>query len=235
MNSHPELTYRYQPLFSYEFKSALSEDSTYSEIETFYERIQDASSEFVLRDSDFHKSDRPKGILFKEVRYLHLIPLLLRAGVRIVFIRRNPVDVINSWCQAPREFDPSWDIGEEWLDAEKKNQGKIEEFYGMIGWLRAQEILASISPDLRGLLHVLEYEDLREKPEEMVSNVFDFLGLKFQAQSMAFLKETTTTHRDGVYDVHRTMPAVRVLPEEVTAMILARNEVQNYMKTRTGG
>lgn len=235
MNSHPELIYRYQPLFSYEFKSALNEGSTNSEVETFYERIQVASSDFVLRDSGFHKLDRPTGILFKEVRYLHLIPMLLGAGVRIVFIRRNPVDVLNSWYKAPREFDPSWDIEDEWLDAPKKNMGKTEEFYGLTGWLRAQEILASISSDLRGLLHVLEYEDLREKPEEILPLVFDFLDLKFHDQSRAFLKETTTVHKDGVYDVHRTKPTLRLLPEKIAAMILARSEVQEYMETLAGG
>ena len=105
MNSHPELIYRFQPLFSYEFKSALDEDSTTEEINLFYKQIREASSDFVLRGREFAKSARPAGVLFKEVRYLHLIPLLLRSGVRVVFIRRHPVDVLNSWYQAPREFD----------------------------------------------------------------------------------------------------------------------------------
>ena len=86
MNSHPELVYRFQPLFSYEFKDALNEKSSVEDVDLFYRQIREASSDFVVREGGFTKSASPAGVIFKEVRYLHLIPLLLRAGVHVVFI-----------------------------------------------------------------------------------------------------------------------------------------------------
>jgi len=38
----------------------------------------------------------------------------------LVYIYRNPIDMINSWTLAPKEFDPAWDISEEWFSASKK-------------------------------------------------------------------------------------------------------------------
>lgn len=230
INSHPDLIYRFQPLFSYEFKSALNEKSSDEEVGLFYRQILEASSDFVVRESDFVKSASPAGVIFKEVRYLHLIPLLLRAGAHVVFIRRHPVDVLNSWYQAPREFDKTWDLNKEWMDAPSKNQGRIEEFYGLSGWVRAQRILGSIAPNLRRRLCVLEYEELRRKPSSTLSDVFHFLGLDFHEQSKRFLHETTSIHKEGVYDVHRTKRAVLALPQNIVDLILAEGEVQKYLE-----
>lgn len=235
LNSHPDLIYRYQPLFSYEFKSALNEDSTTKDVANFYEQIRGASSDFVLRERGFEKSDEPVGVVFKEVRYLHLIPLLLSAGVNVIFIRRHPVDVLNSWYQAPKEFDPDWDIREEWLRAPRKNLGRTEEFYGLSGWIRAQQILESIALNLRHRLHILEYEELRENPLPILSEVFKFLGLGFHLQSERFLIETTSIQKEGVYEVYRTKRAPLALPQPIVDLILAESEVLRYLSQKEEG
>ena len=116
------------------------------------------------------------------------------------------------------------------MEAPSKNQGQIEEFYGLSGWVRAQRILESIAPNLRNRLCVLEYEELRENPSSTLFDVFQFLGLDFHEQSERFLHETTSIHKEGVYDVHRTKRAVLALPQDIVDSILAESEVQNYLQ-----
>jgi len=52
-NSSPNVAYRFQPLFSYAFKSRLNEHSTADDIENFSRDILNTSDEFVTQKKKY--------------------------------------------------------------------------------------------------------------------------------------------------------------------------------------
>ena len=48
-DSHPEVAYRFQPLFSYTHKDQLNESSSLNEINDFFEDILKSKDEFILQ------------------------------------------------------------------------------------------------------------------------------------------------------------------------------------------
>ena len=56
--------------------------------------------------------------------------------IKIILLVRNPIEVINSWVNAPKEFNPNWNIDEQLIDATLKNSGKKENFYGLKAWTK---------------------------------------------------------------------------------------------------
>ena len=76
-NAHPNIVYKFQPLFSYEFKNALDENSPKEEISLFFEKIATCKSDFLDQSeekkrliSPNFKKETIKAILYKEVRYI---------------------------------------------------------------------------------------------------------------------------------------------------------------------
>lgn len=83
-NSHPDVLLRFQPLFSYTHKHRLSNKSTRDDIEGFFDEISQSKDDFVLMRAGMHKSYpafnkafKSTHIVFKEMRYLHIIENLL--------------------------------------------------------------------------------------------------------------------------------------------------------------
>src|SRR5437016_5521169 len=99
LNASEHVAYRFQPLFSYEFKDWFGRHGTDERsIAAFHAALADATSDFVLQDLKPPKR-APTHLVWKEVRYHQLMPALLEhAGLdRLVYLFRAPVDVINSW------------------------------------------------------------------------------------------------------------------------------------------
>ena len=114
-NSSPNTLYRFQPLFSYEFKDYLDTESSESDIKDFHTKLMTAESDFVKTELSFLKTElnflkkEITHLVWKEVRYHHITENLLKnSDIKIIYIKRNPVDVINSWYNAPKEFDKTW-------------------------------------------------------------------------------------------------------------------------------
>ena len=219
INSSPNVAYRFQPLFSYEFKDKLTSSSTHDEIQDFYASLLSAKSEFVLTNKVFPKSDITH-LVWKEVRYHHLAGLLLqKSDLKLIYISRDPVEVINSWYNAPKEFHPDWDIREEWYYANSKNQGRAEEFYGMQGWLKAQSIytqLKSIFPDR---VMIIKYSDIRSNTEGVIEKIFSWLNITMTSSTIDFIRYTSKRISSDIYSVNKS-PAVINLPEDIIEEIL---------------
>lgn len=224
INAAETVAYRYQPLFSYEFKDFLNPSSTAREIESFYEAIFHAESDFVLPVHDFIKST-PTHLVFKSVRYHNLAkPLLERSQTKIIFIHRPAVDVINSWFNAPREFYPEWNIYEEWEDATLKNQGRPEEFFGFNKWCEAQMIHRKNAKDYPDRVFLLDYEKATQDPLTTYMELFEWLELPWTNQVESFLSATTRKrHSTQTYSVFKA-PAERTLPEDLQKEIQKRSE-----------
>src|SRR5690606_40273459 len=81
-NSHPNVIFKYQPLFSYAFKEYLTEDSDAERINTFFQEIANADDIFMDQEEaiangivpNFKRKENPTHICYKKVRYHNILP-----------------------------------------------------------------------------------------------------------------------------------------------------------------
>lgn len=218
-NSSPNTLYRYQPLFSYEFKDYLNESSTSQNIKQFYSKLVDASSDFVQTNIKFPKQDITH-LVWKEVRYHHITPTLLQnSNIKIIYIERNPINVINSWFNAPKEFNPKWDIQKEWLDAPSKNLNKPEEFNGFNKWLEVKNIHNNNFHNFPDRVIKVKYENLKDNPIKEVKKLYNFCNLEWNIQVEQFITESTTKHDQDAYSVFKKQTQKLNLPNNIIQSI----------------
>ncbi len=215
VNSSPAVVFKYQPLFSYRFKGVLDPRSSRRDIDTFFNEIAAARDDFLDQKERIHsgiyprfeKSDRPTHVVYKEVRYHHLLPHLLTTHdqIKIVGIIRNPLAVINSWLRAPREFrrDLGWQAHAEWRHAPSKNRGRVEEFYGYEKWKEVARLFAELADVFPGRFHTVAYADLLKRPLDQVRALFDFCELPLEGQTLDFLRDSRAAHHDHPYSVYK--------------------------------
>ncbi|MBR9921763.1 MAG: sulfotransferase [Bacteroidetes bacterium] len=210
-NSHPAVAYRFQPLFSYAFKGRIKRDSSPEEIQMFYQELLKTDDPFVLQKTNISgqktrsfAKENPSHLVWKEVRYLHLIEKLLQeTNTKIIGILRHPCAVINSWIKAPKEFDPSWSVKEEWRLAPKKNQGKEEAFYGFEKWKETASDFLRFRESFPRQFKLVIYEELHQNPIDITEDLFDFSNLSFSDQTNSFLQKSSNTPSNDPYSVMR--------------------------------
>ncbi|MCB0704404.1 MAG: sulfotransferase domain-containing protein [Saprospiraceae bacterium] len=242
-NSHPEVAYRFQPLFSYAFKDRLNQHSTNKDIADFHRDLLETTDDFVLQKTNvsgaknlfaFAKAT-PTHLVWKEVRYLNLIPnLIAQSETKIIGIVRHPGAVLNSWFKAPKEFDPSWDLLSEWEAADKKNKGREEEFYGYTKWKAAAFQFIKMKALFPERVHIVVYEDLHESPKEKIKELFSFCNLEYSQQTDIFLDKSSATESTDPYGVfrknHNAYGWEDQLPSEIVQGILGDPEFRQLNK-----
>lgn len=248
-NSHPDVALRFQPLFSYGHKGSLTAYSSDKEIRSFFDEIlysQDAfalmATEFQKNYPTFQKSTTPTHIVFKETRYLHIIEniLALCSEVKIVGIIRNPLAVLASWVSAPKEFNPEWDIHNEWRGAPSKNQNRPEEFYGFNKWKESAEAFLRFRSQFPQQFFLVRYDELNRTSLETTKSVFDFCELKVCDQVEKFLSESKSRHDSDPYSVFRSKANDNhwqgVLPDKIVKQIvleLKHTPLDIFLQNRT--
>lgn len=211
INSHSDVVLRFQPLFSYAHKGKLHTDSSKEDIDCFYEEILNSQDKFALMDTESHKkypkffkSDNATHLGFKETRYLHVIEnLLQKSDIKIIGIIRNPLATLDSWIRAPKEFDKSWSVEEEWRYAKKKNLGREEEFYGFNKWKEVAENFMIFEKDFPESFKLVDYSELNADPFEVTKKLFNFCGLDFSKQVEDFILQSSSIHDEDPYSVFR--------------------------------
>lgn len=214
LNSSPNVCYRYQPLFSYALKSYLSEGSTGEVIDAFYRELRGVDNSFLLQSSARERGRLPvfekekiTHVGYKEVRYHHILPNLIRQGkdVKFILIQRNPFSVINSWLNAPREFraDLGWVRLEEWRYALKKNLNRPEEFNGYEKWKEASLVFHYLAKQYPDRVMILRYDELLTNSVPVVKQAFNFLNLDYTSQTQEFLCSNCKADTDA-YSVLRS-------------------------------
>lgn len=220
-NASPQVAYRYQPLFSYEFKDFLSESMRPEDVQSFHGQILQAQSEFVVPKHEFNK-EVPTHLVWKSVRYHHLSSALLQnSTMKVIFLSRDPVSVLNSWYNAPREFLPAWDIHAEWKTASSKNRGRPEEFFGFEGWLQAQKIHrrnAELFPDR---VQIVDYNTLCQRTTETLRELYAWAQLPWSAQVDDFIAASANRIAEDTYST-RKKPSAFSLPDDIVEEIERR-------------
>jgi len=213
INSHPNVKYAFQPLFSYCLKGFLSEESTLEEIDSFFERLSSTNDEFITQKQQriagtlpqFEKSPAVTHLVYKEVRYHHILENLLRQdeNIRAIFLIRDPIEVMSSWIAAPREFDPSWDVDAELLSGGSKNQSRKEEFYGLEKWAECTKLFEQLNKAQGSRTRIVRYSELKHSPLDVAQDIFAFCDLDMCDQTVQFLSESTRREVEGDYSVFR--------------------------------
>jgi len=215
-NSHPNVAYRYQPLFSYAYKGRLSENSNISDINQFYNDLMVTRDNFVLqtnggslykRNPVFSKNSRPTHLAYKEVRYNHILENLLKKdkNIFVVGLIRNPMAVINSWQNSPKEFrkDLGWDFLKEWRIGESKNLGRKEEFFGFDKWKEVAKLFIFLKNKYPDNFYLVRYSDLIANPQQEISKLFSFTKLKMTNSTINFLIESRSKNENDTYGVYK--------------------------------
>ena len=214
-NSSPNTLYKYQPLFSYEFKDYLNSNSTKMDIDKFHKELIDSKSEFVNTNLSFPKENTTH-LIWKEVRYHNIANNLLNnSDIKIIYIKRNPIDVINSWYNAPKEFNKDWDIESEWRYAKLKNLDRVEEFNGFEKWLEANKLHELNKTMYPNRVFFVDYNELKFNTLDVVRNIFNFAGLHMSQQTIDFIKESKSVHIDDTYGVYKTHNTNNNLPKVI--------------------
>lgn len=225
-NSSPNTLYRYQPLFSYEFKDYLNEFSKSNDINNFHYELTEASSEFVLTNIQFPK-DKVTHLVWKEVRYHHITENLLKnSDIKVVYIKRTPIEVLNSWYQAPKEFNKEWDIQSEWRYAPSKNLNKAEEFNGFEKWLEVNKIHHNNKLNFPNKVHIVDYSYLKSDTVNCIKDIFDFCNLPYSKQTESFIIDSTNRHDNDSYSVYKSRNLDIKLPTNII------NEIKNCKRAK---
>lgn len=213
-DSHPNVAYRFQPLFSYSHKGKLSTVSSYLDIEDFFNQILYTSDNFVLQKSSKEDNRVPTflkkkstHIIYKEVRYHHILENLLNQEIeiKVLGLIRNPFAVINSWLNAPKEFriDLDWEIQKEWRNAPMKNMNKQEEYNGYNKWKEACFLFLKLKKEYPDQFYLISYDHLLSDTVNEVKQLFEFCNLEYTKQTDDFIKQSTASQSSDAYSVFK--------------------------------
>lgn len=230
-NHHEAVAYRYQPLFAYEFKDWFGRHGvSAASVRAFHQALIAAQSAFVLQDLHPPKRPLPSHLVWKEVRYHQLMGPLLDTGAldRLLYLVRDPVDVLNSWYQAPKEFRAGQDIHAEWRDAPSKNTDP-GEWNGFTRWKQSLRLALELQARHPGRMRLLRYERLRAEPGRHMADLLAWCGLAPSAQVDAFIAASTSRQDDDAYSVFRARTAPLRLPAVIVEEIRADVDAQDLL------
>lgn len=211
-NASPDVRLKFQPLFSYAFKNALNENSSQDEVLNFFENIYISNDDFInMRDTKllkdypvFEKKRTQPHLVFKHVRYHYVLPNMMKKNknLKLVLVIRNPLAVISSWKNAPREFNEEWDINEEWQFARKKNLDKAD-YFGYEKWKETSLLFLKLKDEYSDRVSIVNYKYLLENTLEEVEQLFRFTGIEMNEQVLKFVFNSKTKEIDDPNSVFK--------------------------------
>ena len=212
LNSSTNVKYCFQPLFSYKFKDYLDERSPKEEIDNFFSMLSDTDDEFICQNSQRAVGTLPSfeklsstHVVYKEVRYHHILENLISKdeGIKLILLVRNPIEVMNSWVNAPKEFDKNWDAEKELLFARKKNQGRKENFYGLNAWIQTTKLFKKLAKCHSDRVSLVNYSNLQRNLFQTVEDLFGFCNLELTDSTYTFLNKSLEKKVSDTYSVFR--------------------------------
>jgi len=212
IDSCPSVRHRFQPIFSYAFKNAVSLESTKDEFNQFFTGIYNSDDEFMCRTKEknegiyptFSKNESPEVLAFKNVRYHYLLEKMLKnfSNLKVVGIVRHPCATINSWITTPREFPSDADPMKEWQYAECRNTGP-EEYWGFEKWKEVSFLFLKLKEKFPDQFYLLRYNDLVDDSIETTKDLFKFLNLDYSNLTNDFLISCHEKHDENSYSVFK--------------------------------
>jgi hypothetical protein len=217
LQSHPKITTRFQPLFSYRYKNIINDDTDIDAYNHFIEGLINTDDEFVLCKSEFHQKNNINincdtdhinntTLVMKNVHNHNQIINLIRLNpdIKIIGLIRHPCAVVNSFIKCKNEYDPFSENeplpGNEWLYGSKKNIDN-NYFWGYIGWIRTMNIFLHIKEVYPDNIIFIQYEKLITDPNNEFQKLFQFINLEFDNKVRDFLNDHTNNNND-IHTIH---------------------------------
>jgi len=213
-NSSPEVNFKFQPFYSYAFRDKLNIEDDKTKARKFFDELYSTKEEYLDRKEqikdgiypsfDIKKEEAPV-LALKSVKYHYFVPKFLKEleDFFLVAIIRNPKAVMNSFLNAPREFDESWDRKREWRFAQSRNDFRPEYYYGFHRWVECNKMFLEMNKRYPKRAFIMCYEELCDNTLEVLKKCFDFCGIQMHKQTLDFIEKSTNTFQDDVYSVFR--------------------------------
>lgn len=234
INSSPEVQYRFQPNYAYSFDYVLDEVSTELEIIDFFNKLYNTNDDFV--NGKISISGKPKTYIFnkhtpttlcfKETHYLNVIGRLLESSsVKIIGLVRSPFSVINSWLNIPKEFNPNWNIKEEWKNANLKNKDLKTHYFGYNKLKEACFMFLKLKELYPNQFYLVNYDDLIKDTVLEVKTLFQFCNIEYTTQTNNFIMQSSSSQNDDAYSVFKQKTSD--LGWQSSLPLFIQNEIKN--------
>ena len=210
-SASPTVEYRFQPNFSYSFPYSISKTSSEIQIDEFFRELHQTTDPFVLSgldiDGQYQKNQEIKAsnstLVWKEVHALDLAPSFIEGNhSKIIGLIRNPLAVLNSWSKAPREFHREWNIEDEWMHAEKKNNENPGNYFGFMKWVESTRMFLNLEEQFPHDLKIVFYDDLLADPFQEIQALFKWSGIPFSSQVRDFILDSKSKSSEHAYSVY---------------------------------
>jgi hypothetical protein len=242
--SHPDVRLKFCPLYSYEFKNALDENSSAKEWrellkQVYYKKGDYLDQKYLRRDGYVptfeQRNETPSVLVIKSTRFHNLTRGLMEKCPEInwVAIVRNPFASIYSWLTNPFEFPPDADPKTEWRTGKCRKDGP-GEFWGFEDWKVVSSMFLELEKTYPKRFLILPYESLVDYAQKQTRSLFSWVGLNFPEQTAAFLRASQEKHVNHQRAVFKTPSSTerwrRKLDPEIRRAIVA--ELEGSLLTR---
>jgi len=232
--SHPAVCFRFQPLFSYEFKGRVDEDSLGDDYRQLFRDMGMSQGEFLRQGDKRASGEYPSSIesgdesilAFKENRYQSIIAPMLRKvpELKVIGLVRHPCAVLNSWRKNSKEFPIGADFSQEWRHGMCKNSGP-EDYFGYYRWKEVSHLYLDLADQFPDRVLVQRYEDLVSNPNMAAEAMLHFCGLDYTQEVSSFVEESTSFHHESYYAVYKNASVAikwrEEMPEDIVKEIYA--------------
>jgi len=236
--SSPDVRLKSCPLFSYEFKNALDENSTAEQWEKLFMELYQTNSEFLDQDhlrkhglvpTFEEKNEHPRHLIIKSNRFHNLAPRILKLNDQVQFIHivRHPCATIYSWLSDPREFPEHADRMKEWRSGNCRKDGP-GEFWGFDDWKKVTTQALRLSEQYPARHKLVRYENLVKNTERQARELFQFLQIPFEKQTRDFIGLSHSRHDDHKHSVFKNPELRNQWEAKLNSSIIA--ECMNEIK-----
>lgn len=243
--SSPDVRMKFCPLFSYEFKNALDEDSTPADWQQFFDDVYQTPSPYMdqehlrkdgLIPSFQNGNTNPDFLMIKSNRYHHLVPHLVDAmpHAKVVYLVRHPAATLFSWLDNPTEFPPDANPLKQWRDGTCRKDG-IGEFWGFDDWKIVTRQAMDLAHKFPDRFRIQRYEDLVLSPVTEARKLFAFFDLELNTPVLDFISASRERHDSSKRSVFKR-PELSIawkagLPQEILTEMnreLAGSSLQDF-------
>lgn len=204
--SHPDVRLKFCPLFSYEFKNELDENSEADEWRHLFKKVYKTKSEYLdqeylrregLIPTFSQRNPNPSVLAIKSTRFHNLTHGLLKKCPDIIWVAivRNPNACIHSWLSNKLEFPADADPLTEWRSGACRKNGP-GEFWGFEDWKFVTSMFLELEAKYPDRFRILRYETLVQSAQRQTQLLFDWLGFDFPKQTFDFLSVSQDMHNN---------------------------------------
>ncbi|MCE2571529.1 sulfotransferase family protein [Motilimonas eburnea] len=248
--SSSDVRLKFCPLFSYEFKNMLNENSSVEEWQWLFEQTFTTKSEYLdqeyLRKNGlvpkFHKAEDPSHLVIKSTRHHQLTRRLLElnSNVKVIHMIRDPRASIASWLTNPYEFPSAEDPMKQWRSGECRKDG-VGEYWGFDDWVQVSREALALAEQFPTRFKIVSYEEVISHPISEIKDLFKFCNLSFSQTTAEFIASSQSKHDDNKRSVFKKPEQVihwsHLLDKDIVNSIHAEivgTELEGFLdKTRT--